>query len=74
MLGPSPGVSDETSFYIGTEMNGGRNRFLYTGTLSGGEMHLNRQRILPPDAPDSEENRKRRLPQKIVLKRLIAER
>lgn len=64
---------DQITFITGTEMNGGRNRFLYTGVISNGELQLTRQRILPPDAPDSEENRKRRVPQKVVLKRLIGE-
>jgi hypothetical protein len=63
---------EQVTFIVGTEMNGGRNRFLYIGTVKDGELHLTRQRLLPPDAPDSEENRKRRVPQKITLRRLIA--
>jgi hypothetical protein len=64
---------DQITFMIGTEMNGGRSRFLYTGTIKDDDLHLTRQRILPPDAPDTDENRKRRVPQQIVLKRLISE-
>jgi hypothetical protein len=63
---------DQIRFLVGTEMNGGRNRFQYSGVIQGEELHLSRQRVLPPDAPDSEENRKRRVPQKLVLKRLLA--
>jgi hypothetical protein len=63
---------EQITFIVGTEMNGGRNRFLYTGTIKDGELHLTRQRLLPPDAPDSEENRKRRVPQKVTLRRLIS--
>jgi hypothetical protein len=63
---------NQIEFIVGTEMNGGRNRFRYTGVLQGEELHLTRQRILPPDAPDTQENRQRRTPQKLVLKRLLA--
>jgi hypothetical protein len=63
---------DQIGFFVGTEMNGGRNRFHYSGIIQGEELHLTRQRVLPPDAPDTEENRKRRVPQKLVLKRLLA--
>jgi hypothetical protein len=60
---------DRISFVIGNEMNGGRNKLIFTGTIKNGEIELTRRRELPPDA--TPEMVKRNVPVTFRLKRLI---
>jgi hypothetical protein len=43
-------VGDQISFMVTTELNGAISKFLYTGTIQGGEMDLLRKRVgVKPD-------------------------
>jgi hypothetical protein len=63
-------TGDQIKFFVVTTnyYSGAKTRFLYTGTIKGGEMELVRERVASPD--DRPGNRQQNFKQTLKLKRL----